>query len=258
MIMSGIYLTGCRSAKEIQKEKFDSGKEISIQSIENKKNYNKCLKINSIDNVLEESGKEYEFNAVIGIKRDEFILISLVPMAGVEIMRIYCTEDSIIIINRRGKSFNIESWKEFSEKQKIEIELKDIQAICANEFFRYGTKETGLFEKKSEETRNNIKIIEYQGEKKSEERFTQVFYYNMIEGTIEKILLIDAECKTSMNIVYQDFERIGEHMFPKRISAKIRRENDVIKMRINIRKVDFEKDLNISIDIPAHYKKIAI
>lgn len=256
IIVLSFILVECHTGRGIYKDINVKGNDSvwDVQSINRNKKYEEYLKIGSTDNKILGNGKELRFDAGLAIKRDNLLVMSLIPAAGIEVLRIYCMRDSILILNRKEKTYYENSLREFFLRYNIELDLKDIQALCSNEFFIYGQDGLNVPDITHEEKGNNVRIVEYMGKTPDNNEFKQVIYYNTGYRTIEKIMVLDEKYQLFINILYQNYKQIGRNYFPGKIFVEVKSRKYDIKVEMNIRKIELEKEIRTEIEIPGNYK----
>ena len=79
-------------------------------------------------------------NGNMAIYRDSLIVISVVPLFGYEALRIMCTKDSMIVINRTDKTYHASSLELYLNKYNVPVGFFDLQAVLMNEAFFYKNK----------------------------------------------------------------------------------------------------------------------
>ena len=74
-------------------------------TLDSRKEHIKTLRFSKVKFDLQMDKDEFKVGGTIGLIKDSIIVVSIVPLMGYEMARIYCTKDSIIVINRSDKSF---------------------------------------------------------------------------------------------------------------------------------------------------------
>ena len=249
--------SSCRTGREIHRslEEEKKGKEVTLESLKNNKNFEKYLKLDGASVTMRINSKEERFSAGIAIKRDELLIISIIPMAGIEAMRVYCTKDSIIVLNRKEKTYYCETYGKILSRYGVHINFDDLVAICANEFFIYEKENENIYNVRYENVDNERRRAEYTNSTEKESKIQQSIIYNTIKGTIEEILIVDDRKNMKMTVNYSNFIKVEEGVFPEKMAIMIKRGKNTLTMRIDIRKIEAEKEINLNIEIPAQYIK---
>ena len=145
-----VLLTGCKPKEKITEKEILQTLEIDEleRKIEERKRNYKTLKLKKIE--IDYTINDYKENmkGSIGIIKDSVIIISIVPALGYEVSRIWCSKDSIKIINRPDKQIMEGKLVSFLEKYGITAGFEEIQSMLTNELFYYkGKMEDDIIDK---------------------------------------------------------------------------------------------------------------
>src|SRR4030042_1770805 len=79
--------------EELERRIFSDNKEI------------KTIKFGKINFSVDMNGEKFESGGTIAILKDSVIIVSLIPLMGYEVSRIFCFKDTIIVLDRLEKIF---------------------------------------------------------------------------------------------------------------------------------------------------------
>jgi len=74
-------------------------------------------------------GKDYEFNAFIRLQKDRIIWISINAVLGIEAFRAMITPDSVKVLNKLDKVYQLRSVSYLQEMSHLPFDFKTLQAI---------------------------------------------------------------------------------------------------------------------------------
>lgn len=74
-------------------------------------------------------GKDYEFNAFIRLQKDKMIWISINAVLGIEAFRAVITPDSVKVLNKLDKIYQLRSVSYLQEMSHLPFDFKTFQAI---------------------------------------------------------------------------------------------------------------------------------
>ena len=74
-------------------------------------------------------GKDYEFNAFIRLQKDKIIWISINALLGIEAFRAIITPDSVKVLNKLDKVYQLRSVNYLQEISHLPFDFKTLQAI---------------------------------------------------------------------------------------------------------------------------------
>jgi hypothetical protein len=202
------------------------------------------------------NGVTDNFNGKMAVSRDSLIVISVIPVFGYEALRILCTKDSIIVINRTEKTYHASSLDYYLKKYNITAGFKDLQAVLVNEVFYYTA---------------GYKDIEY--EKTIEMQAGNMLYIiNSLLGNIKltnqtiaadsacfqirDVFVIDYQRGVKMAVRYNDFNGCEMDSFPNSIIIDIQDKRNDINLDIEYGQVIFDDEINVKFEIPESYSRI--
>jgi hypothetical protein len=74
-------------------------------------------------------GKDYEFNAFVRLQKDKIIWISINALLGIEAFRAIITPDSVKVLNKLDKVYQLRSVSYLQEMSHLPFDFKTLQAI---------------------------------------------------------------------------------------------------------------------------------
>ena len=100
-----LFLFACKQKERIIKQDF--GKKISDEQLEklvlSKNREIETVKLGRLSFSFDIDGEGFKSGGTIAIIRDSVIIVSLVPVMGYEVSRIFCYEDTILVLGPAGK-----------------------------------------------------------------------------------------------------------------------------------------------------------
>jgi hypothetical protein len=214
------------------------------------------MKVKRLDIGFNINGVTDNLKGNLAIARDSLIIISVVPMLGYEVLRIMCTKDSIIVINRTEKSYHASSIEYYLRKYNIGARFSDLQAVLTNEVFlyMYGFEDRKYNKEIRFENGRVLYLIEslLGGIKLTNQKITA----ENPGGQIKNILVEDYQRNVNLYVKYDDFQNQELETFPGSIYIVIRERNNSINLNIEYGQVVFDDQLNVKFEIPANYSRI--
>jgi hypothetical protein len=253
-----MLLNGCRSGRVVTEPEKPAAEDSNLRLIsmlEQRTHRFSTMKIRRADVDLSLNGVQETIRGNIAIYRDSLIVISVIPALGYEFLRIMCTSDSVIIINRPEKSYFASSFEYYKKKYGIPIDFADLQALIANEVFYYKDDYGDRIYERQLRTRddNNLFIVDAFRDGK---RITNQGIEIDQEGRrLENIFIVDYDTKMRLNLDYQEFTGDGDLLFPKRLKIDLIESNNTIKMEITYGQIVFNDSLNVEFSVPEHYTR---
>ena len=151
LLLLGISVVGCRSAKKITTaiakkdtlgvKKVDSADLVDLKadSMRYIKKLYDHLESNLVDcNTFSakmkvhyegSDGKDYEFNAFLRLQKDKMIWVSINALLGIEAFRAIITPDSVKVLNKLDKQYQLRSVSYLQEVSHLPFDFKTLQAL---------------------------------------------------------------------------------------------------------------------------------
>jgi len=196
-----------------------------------------------------DENRDLKATANIRVKKDSIIWFSLTPGLGIEAARGIVTKDSIIILDKIHKEFQVLRISELSEKYHFDFDLKLLESIIVGNLIwpikssDDIKKEDGFFKvKKSDE---NLRVMNFIGTNSMK---------------LEKIQAISDTSRNALFIDYTEFVKVEDKVVPSEINMQINyrskrnKAKKTSKVQIRHSKININKeDLNFSFSIPDKY-----
>ncbi|GAO31295.1 hypothetical protein JCM15548_13644 [Geofilum rubicundum JCM 15548] len=207
---------------------------------------------------IEKDGKNQGVRANIYLKKDSAIVISVIPVMGIELYRIMLTKTGIFFIDRMNRTVAESTYQALSRRFLVDFNYEQIQRILSNGVFTYPNNDLNLLKR-------------YAGVKKSDSyalssvgvsRFRNDDSYQIIDilpgiFRVSNSFISYPEKALSMNISYQDFVSVsGEVPFPSKIVLEGIKNQESIVVTLSISSVDIDGGQSISFLMPSNYEKV--
>ena len=253
-----LILQGCRTPKGVtgteQPTKEDAGTRI-ISMLEKRTRSFHTMKARKVDVEFNMNGVRDEFNANMAMYRDSLIVVSVIPALGYEILRILCTKDSVIIINRPEKTYSADSFENYRKRYQIPVKFRDLQAILANEVFYYKEGYNDRVYEKQLNTGEENSLFVIDAFKDGERITTQGIEIDSGGSRIENVFIVDYASRMRLNLEYDEFTMNGKNLFPKKIRIDMVESNSTVGVDIHYDRLIFNDSINVEFNAPEHYKR---
>ena len=264
LIIAALAASSCRSTRKIQSAiatKKDSVEVIqptsdphadSIRFI--KDTYNRLLanrlefetfsaKINT--DYQGTDGKKYDVNAFIRMKKDSIIWVSVNGALGIEGMRLLIDKDSVRILNKLDKEYQVRSLEYLQEVAGLPLDLRTVQElIIGNPVFL----DTNIVSYSIEG--NNISLL-------SEGRwFRHLISLNNNDHLVHHSKLDDVDILRNRTcfINYSDYETDKGVKFSTNRSISVT-EKSKLDVKLNFKQYEFNETLSYPFSVPKNYKR---
>lgn len=267
LLLLGISVVGCRSAKKITTaiakkdtlgvKKVDSADLVDLKadSMRYIKKLYDHLESNLVDcNTFSakmkvhyegSDGKDYEFNAFLRLQKDKMIWVSINALLGIEAFRAIITPDSVKVLNKLDKQYQLRSVSYLQEVSHLPFDFKTLQAlILGNPIY---LDSTIAFYRKDEQ---GISLL-------SEGKL----FRNYITLDKEDLRIrhsklddVDRLRARSCDLTYGDYEKKDNVPFStyRKIAVAEKARLDI---ELNFKQYSFNEVLNFPFSIPRNYKQ---
>jgi hypothetical protein len=258
LLGASMLLGGCRSGKivtEPEKPAEEDSNMRLISMLEQRTHRFSTIKIKRAEVELYINGVQETIRGNIAIYRDSMIAVSVIPALGYEFLRIMCTRDSVIIINRPEKSYYASSFEYYRKKYGIPVDFHDLQALLANEVFYYKDDYGDRVFERQLRTRNDNNLFIVDSFRDGSRITNQGIEIDREGRRLENVFIVDYDTKMRLNIDYQEFTGDDDLFFPKRLKIDLFESNNTIKMEITYGQIVFNDSLNVEFSVPEHYTR---
>jgi hypothetical protein len=196
--------------------------------------------------------KLFSSQAVLKIRRDRILQLSIQPFAGIEVMRFECSPDSFRILDRINKRYMADAFANLKGDMQPALNFYNLQALFTNRIFLPGETEwpDDAFLRFRCEPDAPGYIFRTQGRDGLDYLFTsrnERLCSTEIADNARRVLHLD----------YDAFGLVGEQSFPTEINAEWR-VNGKTKgsMAVRYSNIDLDRPLDFRFDIPKNYEQV--
>jgi hypothetical protein len=267
LLLAGLSMAGCRSAKKIttaigKKDstvlkpkdtsvvidlKADSIRYISQVYAHIQSGVIDCQTFSAKMKVHYEGadGKDYEFNAFLRLQKDKIIWISINAVLGIEAFRAVITPDSVKVLNKLDKVYQLRSVSYLQEVSHLPFDFKTLQALVLGNPI-YLDSNISFY-------RKDEKGISLLSEGKL---FRNYLTLNKDDLTIRHSKLDDVDRlrARSCDLTYGDYEKKDSVLFStfRKIAVAEKARLDI---EMTFKQYSFNEPLNFPFSIPKNYKQ---
>lgn len=256
--ISAVLFISCKQQERIVKQNYKSIRtEEEIEKlIFSGRDEIKTIKLTKIHFNIDANGDHYESGGNIAIIRDSVIVISLVPLMGLEIARIYCFQDSILIIDRHNKTYTYEPYKTRLGKFYVQGEYNDIESIISGRAFIYENETNEKHCKKSIITEEEYLKYRYELIEQNSIKSRQDIMVKKSNLMIESNEVTDHKNRLNLMINYGQFKQVDDFIMPHEIKMSLNSTNEKMDINMTIGNSSLNQEINANIIITDKYEKI--
>jgi hypothetical protein len=263
-IILALFLVRCGSTKKVKREPIrELGAEYLIQKLEANEIHYKTLSAKfKADYIVDD--KKTSLSGQVRILKDSIIWISLTPAMGIEVARLYLTNDSVKLINRLEKTYLETDYSYLNTFLNNTIDFDMLQALLTgNDFSLY---EDGKWKASWDEkvyklaTTERRKLKKFVKENESaysipiQNLWLQPETYKITHTKIEEIRDVNPR---KLDVLYSAFLNFDGQLFASELFFKIKADNK-IEVAVNYNKIALDKELKYPFRVSKKYKKILV
>ncbi len=229
----------------------------------NELNYN-ALYFKRLTIDFDENGNSRSVRASMYIKRDSSIIISIVPLMGIEIFRVSLSKSEIKVIDRLNRKVMVSDYKKLSERFFVEINYNIIEGLLTNSLFSYPNynpeliKDYAAYHQDSFYSLRSINMLQYE---RLSKRNSDLFLHqvnilpgiykineNRITKTLNQMLFVTE---------YKNFSTLGNTQFPYSVNISAKQGNNNFKLNFTFSDIEVDGSNSLNFRIPDKYEIVS-
>jgi len=265
-----VCFLSCKSHKDVSipKEKLKNISEARLfkEIEENAFVYNTLL-IKKMDCNVDFKGNKFSFKGSCFIRRDSQIVISVIPLMGIELFKISITPTQYTIIDRTKKQVIQGNISDLKTKFQLDFTYSDIQNILVNSFFGIQCDNDQIkecFKKFKTGDNNKQYYLRSYRERKLEklERTNNeslLFFEYLIDPVffrISNVSIREMPNDGRVEVSYNDFNKQDNLVFPHKISIVGKKNSQSFEFLISLDQIEKDSNNEIGFKIPEKYSKV--
>ncbi len=261
-----LFLSSCKSKEKVFKyETIKSIEEtVLIDSLFSKQLIYNTLYFKKISIEFDDNGNSKSVRANLFIKGDSAIIISVIPLMGIEMFRVCIDRNNIRVINRLNKKVIVSDYKYLSDKYAIDVDFDLVLAILTNSLFSYPDYDPQLLKKYSayhQDEYYSLRSLNFKRFERLSRKNTDIYLHEVrILPGIYKILgstVVNTSSGISLNVDYKKFTNLNGNNFPTLISIIAQQANNSYRLVFNYDEIILNGPNSINFRIPDSYEVVS-
>jgi hypothetical protein len=194
--------------------------------------------------------------ANLKIIRDKQLQMSIQPLFGVEMIRLYIDVDTLLLIDRMNKRYVKEALLDLKKYYPVGFDYHTIEALLTNRLFISGRDQIELKDFKKFDVSFSPEYYLL----KSSDPDSGLEYSFMVNAgdNISFTQLLDDTKKFSMKWSYNDFARLQSKVFPYTMNVEASTANKKISTILSFSDIVLDQPIDLSTNIPRGYAPVAL
>jgi len=206
------------------------------------------------------NGNSNSFNITLKIKRDSVIWIYISPLLGIEAARVLITQDSLKLIHRIDKKYQVADYKYIHDLLRITVDFDILQAMLMGNFFAYRNENKFASVYLEDKyfilsTLSKHKLKRSLEEKDPNKPVVQDMWIHDGNFRIIRNKIEDNKINKTIEVVYSDYRQTDFGMFPYRCVTEIKADKN-IHIQIDYSKLTLGEPQDFPFSIPDSYEKM--
>ncbi len=194
--------------------------------------------------------------ATLRIVRNEAIQLSIQPIFGIEMFRLYIQPDCIIILDRMNKRYVQETYDDLKKEYPIGFNFYTLQSLFTNALFI--------------PERSNVLIDDYNNFRylqssdnyllSGRDKLSDIDYSFCVNGN-DQITLTQMYMpakKYSLEWSYDEFTLVEKLFFPFKMKVSASSQEVNLNTSISLSSINFDESLTLDSSIPSSYTKVEL
>ncbi|MEA4949247.1 MAG: DUF4292 domain-containing protein [Petrimonas sp.] len=206
---------------------------------------------------LSSGTKSLSSKASLRIVKDKAIQLSIQPLFGVEMLRVYADRDSLVLLDRMNKRYVKESIEDVKRVYPVGFDFKTLQSLLTNQVFVSGQTDVIYSDYKKFST-GLVSDMHYL--LKSVDKESGIEYSFTIDGNdrIALTCLTEPKDNYSMNWKYDDFVMEARKAFPRKMDVALASTKRRVNVGLEFSGITLDEDFDLQVSIPGSYTRAAI
>lgn len=195
--------------------------------------------------------------ANLRIVRDRSLQVSVQPLFGVEVFRLYVDTDSLVVLDRMNKQYVKESLDTLKETYPVGFDYYTLQSLFTNAVFIAG---------KTDRTASDYSVFRYSQtpdaryQLKAADEDSGIEYAFTINGNDRVIFshLMQPQEKYSLQWEYGNFASVQEQFFPHKMDITAKTSSRKMEMGVTFSDIVINNPMELGIVVPSGYTRVEL
>lgn len=213
---------------------------------------------------FDENGNSRSVRANMYIKRDSSIIISIIPLMGIEIFRVSLDNNAIRVIDRLNRKVLVSDYKKLSERFFVEVNYQIIEGLITNSLFSYPEhnpeliKDYAAYHQDSFYSLRSLNMRQYE---RLSKRNSDLFFHqiNILPGIykINENRIINTLNQILFVTEYKSFNTLGNTQFPFSVNINAKQGNHNYKLIFTYSDIEIDGSNSMNFRIPEKYEIVS-
>lgn len=195
--------------------------------------------------------------ASLKVAKDKALQISLQPLFGFEMLRIYVDTDSVLLIDRMNKRYVKEAIEDVKREYPVGFDFETLQSLFTNRIFVSGQSNVVAsdYGKFFTEQVSDLNYLLKSVDKKS-----GIGYSFTIDGNdrIAFTHLVEGSNRYSLQWQYSDFALLQNQIFPHKMAVSVRAPKRKLDVDFDFSNIVLNEEVELFLSVPNGYTRATL
>lgn len=260
-----LLLFSCKSIEKLDKA-------ITIKSInendlvENVLNHElsfNTLYFKKVEVSIDENGSARSVKANIFVRKDSNIIVSVLPLMGIELFRVSLDPDQIRVIDRFNRKIVVTGYEMIGERFLVEMDYHILERMLTNSLHSYPEYNPLLLKRYSayhQDEFYSLKSLNIKRYERLTRRNSDLFLHEVnILPEIYRVTnskVINTSTGITIETRYDHFTGLGNTRFPYQLEITATQGNKKYKVSINYNDIEIDGTNSLSFRLPPKYEVV--
>lgn len=205
---------------------------------------------------LSSGSRTLQSRATLRMIKDEAVQVSVQPLFGVELFRLYVDKDSVLLLDRMNKRYVHESMSALKERYPIGFDFYTLQALLTNHIFVAG---------KNPITPTDVNAFTFSPEAEVFHKLTAtdaasgVIYSFSVDGQDNVVFthLMKPQRNYSLGWEYKTFTEVNDQFFPHEMTIQAQTAKRKMNVAMTLSGILLNETFTLSNKVPSGYSKVS-
>ena len=253
-----VGLNGCKATKRILQA--ESALEDKSQSDLFKDVLYKGLEFSTLSSKLNltitTGTKTISSKGSLRIVNNEAILVSVQPLFGIEMFRLYVEPDHLIVLDRMNKRYVKESFNDLTKDNPVGFNFYTLQSLFTNSFFIPDQSTVSLQDYKKFKYLETAESYQLEGRDNKSNIDYSFFVNGNDQITLTKLFLPKRAYSLEWN--YSEFSLLKNIFFPYEMKITASTQKRKLDTSITMSDINLNEVMSLETSIPSSYTKVEL
>lgn len=184
------------------------------------------------------------FDVNLVMEKDQYIWMSITAVLGIEVARVYITQDSVKILDRLHRKYIAADFGYIQRLSNVPLKLANLQNLIVGNTLFYNSVQKSVVDT----ILSNLAIYTYLNTQKQTTYYSNNF--KVLRGSVA-----EQNQSREMRYDYPSFSNFGSNQYPNHININIRAEKN-IECTFELSNFVFDKKREIQFTVPSGYEVV--